>query len=36
MKMCEEDPRKLEELGIDHSESDEWDLRDLQEAIEDD
>lgn len=32
----EEDLRKLQELGIDPSESDEWDLRDLQEAIEDD
>ena len=32
----EEDLRKLQELGIDYSESDGWDLRDLQEAIEDD
>ena len=36
MTFHEQDPRKLEELGIDPSESDEWDLRDLQEAIEDD
>ncbi len=26
---------KLEELGIDRSEADEWDLRDVLEAIED-
>jgi hypothetical protein len=27
---------KLEELGIDRSESDEWDLRDPLEILEDD
>lgn len=28
--------RKIEEMGIDRSETDQWDIRDHQEAIEDD
>ncbi len=34
--MDDQKPKKDDELGLDRSESDEWDLRDIQGAIEDD
>lgn len=36
MKYRDKLEEKLEELGIDRSESDEWDLRDPLEILEDD